>query len=230
MLNDKSVLAIIPARGGSKGVPGKNLRVVNGKSLLAHTILMAQSSSFIDKVIVSSEDEKILSAARDVNPDVPFLRPQVLARDDTPSADVILHALQTLSHYHYIIVLQVTSPLRHLSDIHECLQLCQKKNAPACVSVSLVKKSPYWMFNVNEEQTLLPLLDKPTPSQRQVCPKTYALNGAVYVAEVNWFMEKKTFISSETIAYIMPEERSVDIDTELDFALLDYYLTRNQPT
>lgn len=230
MLNDKSVLAIIPARGGSKGVPGKNLRLVNGKSLLAHTIAKAQSSALIDRIVVSSEDEQILAAARLANADVPFVRPIALAADDTPSSDVIMHALKELPHYDYVVVLQVTSPLRRVEDIEQCLQLCQQKNAPACVSVTEAKESPYWMFSINEQHALLPLLSKSIPTQRQACPCTYVLNGAVYAAYADWFMQKQTFITKETIAYVMPKERSLDIDTEFDFELLDCYLKRHSST
>lgn len=227
MLNEKSILAIIPARGGSKGVPGKNLRVVNGKSLLAHTIATAQLSTLIDRIIVSSEDDQILAAAHEARAEVPFVRPQALAADDTPSVDVIIHALKELPHYDYVVILQVTSPLRKVEDIDQCLQLCQQKGAPACVSVTQAAESPYWMFNINEQHALSPLLAKQSiPTQRQACPTTYVLNGAVFAAHSDWFMQKKTFITPETIAYIMPKERSLDIDTEFDFDLLNCYLKR----
>lgn len=228
MLNNKTVLAIIPARGGSKGVPGKNLRVIQGKTLLAHTVESARSSQLIDRVIVSTDDEKILAEAKRANADTPFIRPKELALDHTPSVDVIIHAINAIpNQYDYFILLQVTSPLRDVNDINQSLQLCDNVNAPACVSVTEAEESPYWMFNLNaKKSTLSPLLAKPIPTQRQACPITYVLNGAIFLANTKWFLQTKTFISNETIGYVMPKDRSIDIDTELDFDLLNCYLKR----
>lgn len=227
MFNDKTILAIIPARGGSKSVPGKNLRMFNGKSLLAHAIETALSSTLIDKVIVSSEDEEILSHARAINPAVPFLRPHELAQDDSKTSDVVLHALENFPNYDYMMLLQVTSPLRCLIDINECLKFCLQNKANACASVTQTNKSPHWMFTIEEDkQTLTPIMNQakfPLPHRRQLCQRFYILNGAIYIAQSAWFIQRKTFINEETIAYVMPQERSLDIDTEFDFKLLNLY-------
>lgn len=228
MLNEKQVLAIIPARGGSKGVPRKNLRVVKGKSLLARTIECAQASPFIDKIIVSSEDEEIISAAKQAGADVPFVRPLALAQDETSGIEPVLHALTQLPYYDYLVVLQVTSPLRLSTDIDACLQLCVNKNAPACVSVYETDVNPHWMFTLKDNQVLTKLLANAMPARRQELPAAYALNGAVYVAKTDWFLQHKSFFSSETVGYVMPKDRSLDIDSEWDFHLLETYMNHQR--
>jgi len=224
MIQNKSVLAIIPARGGSKSIPRKNLRRINGESLLARTIATVQQSTLVDRIIVSSEDHEIIEAAQSAGAEVPFIRPLELAKDETSGNEPILHALTQLPNYDYIVVLQVTSPLRLTSDIDACLTLCLRRNAPACISVCESEVSPYWMFTMYDSDKLTPLLPDTIPTRRQDLPVTYVLNGAIYVAKSTWYMQKKSFISNETIGYIMPKERSLDIDTEFDFQLLDLYL------
>jgi len=226
MILNKTIVAIIPARGGSKGVPRKNLRQFKGKSLLARTIESALSSYYIDKVVVSSEDEEILEEAKNAGADVPFVRPAYLAQDDTPGIDPILHAINELPHYTYAVLLQVTSPLRTTKDIDNCIQLCIQKNAPACVSVCEVDKHPYWMFTKNEDLQLTPLFsDADLDKRRQDLPLVYALNGAIYMADTNWLKQNKSFVTNETISFLMSKENSIDIDAELDFVLLEAYET-----
>lgn len=224
MIADKSVLAIIPARGGSKGVPRKNLRMVKGKSLLCSTIEAAKQSKFIDTIIVSSEDAEIIAAAKAAGASVPFVRPLDLAQDETTTSQVILHALLQMPHYDYILVLQATSPLRNSQDIDASLQLLIEKKSPACVSVSETAGHPYWMFMLSEDQALKQFIEQDMPKRRQDLPAAYALNGAIYAAETEWFKQHQRFISEETVAYVMPQERSLDIDTEFDFKLLETYL------
>lgn len=227
MLESKRIIAIIPARGGSKGVPRKNLRKVNGKSLLSLTIETAKLSEYIDRIVVSSEDQEIITEARQIGADVPFVRPSNLAQDDTPGIEPILHGLESLPGYDYVIVLQVTSPLRTVNDIDHALQFCLKNQAKACVSVTETETHPYWTFSLRGDHTLHPLLDGEIPHRRQDLPPIYSLNGCIYIAEVDWLKRSKTFLSRETIGYIMPNERSLDMDTELDFIYLETYLKMN---
>lgn len=227
MKKDARILGIIPARGGSKGLPRKNIRILAGKPLIAWTIEAALASTVIDRVIVSSEDQEILQTARQWGADVPFVRPAELALDTTPGVAPVVHALETLpEEYDFVVLLQPTSPLRESGDIDAAVRLCREAGAPACVGVVEPDKSPYWMFTRAEDGRLSPLIPHETlPPRRQDLPVTYSVNGAVYVASVPWFLQKKTFFSPETIGYVMPRKRSLDIDDALDFAVADMILS-----
>ena len=223
MIAGKRVLAVIPARGGSKGVPGKNIRPLAGRPLIAWTIAATAHAPEIDRAVVSSEDAAIMETARQWGGDAPFMRPAELARDDTPGIAPVLHALDALPEsYDYVVLLQPTSPLRTGADISAALALCLEQNAPACVSVSAPHHAPWWMFSLSDTRRLQPLFPKDAlPSRRQDMPEVYALNGAVYVAEVEWLRETRSFLTPETAAYVMPPGRSLDIDTELDFRIAE---------
>ncbi|WP_188066256.1 cytidylyltransferase domain-containing protein [Brevibacillus brevis] len=222
MINDSKVLAIIPARGGSKGVPRKNIRELSGKPLIAWTIEEAKKSLYIDRVIVSTDDEEIAEVAREWGCEVPFLRPSEFAQDHTPGIDPVLHAMEMLPGYDYAILLQPTSPLRITEDIDACLEHCVKQGANACVSVTLTDKSPYWMYHLSETNGLLPVLQSEQPVlRRQDAPDVYVLNGAVYVARSTWLQQTRTYLQAETIGFVMPKERSFDIDTQFDFTFAE---------
>jgi N-acylneuraminate cytidylyltransferase len=219
MIVGKRVLAVIPARGGSKGVPGKNIRSLGGRPLIAWSIAAAKDAPELDRVVVSSDDAAIIEVAKAWGGDAPFVRPESLARDDTPGIDPVLHVLDTLpENYDYVVLLQPTSPLRTGADISAALKICVEDSAPACVSVSAPSHAPWWMFSLDNTHRLQPLFPQDAlPARRQDMPEVYALNGAVYVAEVGWLRENKSFLTSTTAAYVMPPDRSLDIDTELDF-------------
>lgn len=225
MIRGKSVLAIIPARGGSKGVPRKNIRPLAGKPLIAWTIAEAKKSRYIDRLVLSSDDQEIIGVAREWGCEAPFARPAELARDDTPGIEPVLHALGELPGYDYVVLLQPTSPLRTVADIDGTLELCLARGARACVSVTEPDKSPYWMFSRDNDGRLRPLIDTDEiAARRQDLPPAYALNGAVYVAEAGWLVESRSFLTAETLGYDMPKERAADIDTELDFAIAELLL------
>ena len=223
MIAGKRVLAVIPARGGSKGVPGKNIRALAGRPLIAWTIAAAKHAPELDRVIISSDDADIIETAKAWGGKAPFTRPAELARDDTPGIAPVLHALDALPEsYDYVVLLQPTSPLRTGADISAALALCLEQNAPACVSVSAPQHAPWWMFRLDESRRMHSLFPKDAlPTRRQDMPEVYALNGAIYVAEVNWLRKSKAFLTPETVAYVMPRERSLDIDTELDFVMAE---------
>ena len=221
MLADKTILAIIPARGGSKGIKRKNLRMIKDNSLLAHTIRIAKKSRWIDRLIVSTEDDEIMQHAKEAGAEVPFVRPIELAQDETTGVEPILHALTHLPNYDYVIVLQPTSPLRNASDIDECLNFIITKNAPACVSICQSDIHPQWMFAIDSQQQLQKISSAEMPMRRQDLPLVYHLNGAIYVAKTPWLLQTKTFITNETLAYVMPKERSIDIDNELDLKIAE---------
>lgn len=226
MIDGNSVLAIIPARGGSKGVLRKNIRELAGKPLIAWTIEEALKSKHIDRLILSSEDEEIIRIAKNWGCEAPFKRPDELARDDTPGVKPVLHALGALvEKYEYVVLLQPTSPLRISDDIDNCIELCIRKEAPACVSVSEVTQHPFWMYEIGDNGLMKPFNQEiDVANRRQDLPEAYILNGAVYVSRVDFILSNQSFISSSTIAYIMPKERSFDIDEEIDLKLCEIIL------
>lgn len=220
----QSVLAVIPARGGSKGLPGKNIMTLAGKPLIAWSIEAALACPEVDRLVLSSDDPEIIAVARTLGCDVPFVRPASLSTDEASSMDVILHTLESLPEsYDWVVVLQPTSPLRLATDITACLACAHAHHAPACVTVAPTKP-PHWNYFLTEEQGMMPVLDQDTRQKseqagRQQLPPAYALNGAVYAAQCCWFQKNRAFVTTETRASIMPVERSVDVDTALDFKL-----------
>lgn len=213
------VLALITARGGSKGLPRKNVLFAGGKPLVAWTVEAAISAECVDRVVLSSDDEEIIAAARAAGCEAPFCRPAHLASDMATSIDVVLHALDRLPGFEYVILLQPTSPLRTAADIDAAFALMLESAAPSCVSVCETDQSPYWMYRVagdNKLQRLLP--EGEGIARRQDFPPIYVLNGAIYIARIDWLQENKNFVGAETVAYLMPKERSLDIDTADDFS------------
>jgi N-acylneuraminate cytidylyltransferase len=223
MIEGLKVLALVPARGGSKGLSRKNLRRVGGRSLIERAIDCGHAAKCVDRVVVSSDDAEIVQAALLAGGEVPFVRPARLADDATRSIDVIRHALATLpERYDFVVLLQPTSPLRSAADVDAAVALCLERGAPACVSVVPAAKPPAWMYELGTGETLHPVLpDMAVAPRRQDLPVSYAVNGAVYVARCDWIRSHESFIGPETVAYIMPPERSIDIDTELDLVVAE---------
>ena len=180
---------------------------------------MAKKSKYIDRCIVSTDDEGIAQVAKKYGCEVPFIRPVELATDDANSNDVILHALDILQeHYDIVIVLHPTSPLRESKDIDQALEFMRKNNVSVVVSVCSSNKPLYWHFTLGTDGNLKPLYnDKLFYTNRQELPLTYIPNGALYIAKTDYFISKKTFYTGSTFAYLMPPERSVDIDNRIDF-------------
>lgn len=231
MIEDKTILAIIPARGGSKGVPRKNIRVVAGKPLMAWTIEEALKSKYIDRIIVSTDDDEIAATAKEWGAEVPFMRPAALSTDNAPGIEPVIHAINMLPQYEYVIVLQPTSPLRTVDDIDGSIELCFAKRAKCCVSVVEPDKSPYWMLTLGKNGKVLPLFPNQTfVSRRQDLPAVYALNGAIYIAKSEYILRSKTFIDVDMALYIMTKDVSVDIDTEYDLLTVEHLMKiKNNP-
>ena len=223
MIGGKSVLAIIAARGGSKGVPGKNILPIGGRPLIQWTIEAARASRHIDRVILSSDDPAIIAVALRAGCEVPFQRDPALASDEATSIDVVIDALQRVPGYGTVVLLQPTSPLRSAEDIDGALELMASSDAPACVSVRPAQEHPYWVFRVDDAGRLLRYCDPPAgiPSRRQDLPAAWCLNGAVYAAQADWLQRSRSFLSPETVAYSMPAARSLDIDTMADIGRLE---------
>ena len=225
-----SLVAVVPARGGSRGVPRKNVRPLAGKPLIAWTIETALAAPSIDRVVVSTEDEEIAEVARRCGADVPFLRPPAMASDTSPGIDAILHALDNLAAYDDVLVLQPTSPLRRVQDIEGIVAARRAAGAPCAVSVVEAGKSPYWMYRIDADGRLDPLFDGEVAARRQDLAAAYALNGALYLADCAWLRRTRGFLSPETLAHIMPPERSADIDTHLDWDFVEFLLKKNGDT
>ncbi|MBF0348747.1 MAG: acylneuraminate cytidylyltransferase family protein [Magnetococcales bacterium] len=221
MLHGSRVLAIIPARGGSKGVPMKNIRDFAGKPLLAWSIEAARGCPEIDRIILSSDHPGIIEIARRHGCDVPFVRPDALSGDHVTALDVALHALETLKEsFDYLLWLQPTSPLRTTHDIRSALNLLADGNHDSCTSVSPAPKPPDWMFRLNDDRTLSPVLEQAqNAGYRQALPTVYVLNGAIYACSIPWLTQGRKFVDRQTLAYIMDARHSIDIDTDLDFKL-----------
>lgn len=219
------VLAIISARGGSKGIPGKNIKPLCGKPLLAWTIEAALQAQSIDRVVVSTEDEEIASVAKQFGAEVPFMRPLALAQDDTPGIEPVLHAIEQLPGYDWVLLLQPTSPLRSVEDIEAIIQFCREEGSPAAVSITEVSKHPFWMYQLDDQNHLQPLiLSRPEITRRQDLPSVYALNGAIYLARTDWLIRNQGFIGPETLGYVMPGTRSVDLDTAQDWRWVEFLI------
>jgi CMP-N,N'-diacetyllegionaminic acid synthase len=229
MIGGLSVLAIVPARGGSKGVTRKNLRLVAGRPLIAWTIEAARGSRHIDRLVLSSDDDEIIDTARRCGCDAPFRRPDALASDEAGSIDVILHAIETLpEHYDYVALLQPTSPLREAIDIDGAVAACHHHDAPSCVTLCRAEINPRWMFTMDADKRILPIVGGEVPTRRQVAGEVLALNGAVYVARRSFLLETKTFLGDRTVGYVMPRERSLDIDDEFDLKLADLLMSEGR--
>ncbi len=227
MIENRRVLAVVPARGGSKGVPGKNLREIGGLSLLHRTLQTATASQYVDSVVVTSDDDQILEHAAQI-PNIGVLRrPPELATDDSAMSPVVEHVL--LSHKaDIVILLQPTSPLRQTTDIDGALDKLIAKHATSLVSVCPTRTSPYWMYRMIDGDRLEPVLPKADVATRQELPETLQVNGALYIVDVGWFTAHRTFVDDNTVAYVMPVDRSIDVDTPEDLIVAEALLMRRE--
>jgi N-acylneuraminate cytidylyltransferase len=227
MMDGRRFLGVVAARGGSKRIPRKNLRPLEGKPLVAWAIEAGKRSQWIDRLILSSEDEEIIATAGKWGCEVPFVRPRELADDLTPGIDPVIHAITQLPGFDYVVLLQPTSPLRVAEDIDGCISRCVAQKAPACVSVTRLEHGPQVIWKMENNGRLSPLLEPAAGAGgREDAPAFCRLNGAVYVAECRWLLANRSFLTAETIGYEMPADRSVDIDSEADLAYAALLLSR----
>lgn len=227
MIENKKVLAVVPARGGSKGIPNKNIAPLHGKPLINWTIEAAQASQYIDRLILSSDDARICRVAESAGCEVPFVRRKELATDDAKSIDVVLDSLEKVPGFDLIVLLQPTSPLRSTSDIDGCLELLVDRSAHSAVTVAPAQEHPYLIYSMDAGGRLDPFIGAAQQAslRRQDLPGAYSLNGAVYVAEIEWLRKTRSFISGQPAGYVMPKLRSVDIDDQEDLELAAEYLS-----
>lgn len=222
-------LGLIPARSGSKGLPGKNIRLLAGHSLLEWAARAARASNKIDRLVLSTDDTTIATEGRAQGCEVPFMRPAVLANDTTPMIDVVLHSLEALGEtFDLVVLLQPTSPLRTGYDIAACIDLCRQSLAPSVVSIAPASESPFWMHTLDSAGNLIPLIPEYSKvNRRQDFPPAYFVNGAVYVARPDWLRRHRTFVATDTKGYIMPRERSIDIDDINDWKAAEAIITKS---
>jgi N-acylneuraminate cytidylyltransferase len=200
--------------------------LVGGKPLIAWTIEAARASRYVDRVVLSSDDAEIIDVAAKLGCETPFVRPAEFATDQADALSVVRHALSSLpEQYDLLVLLQPTSPMRLTQDIDGAIDLCLARNAPACVSICETEKSPYWMMTLGDNGSIAPLMPaERVPDRRQDAPRAYALNGAVYVGAVSHLAAGHSFFVPGSVGYVMPKERSFDIDSELDLKLVDLLL------
>ena len=220
MYKNKTYLAVIPARGGSKRLPHKNLLDLCGKPLIAWSIEAGLQSKYIDKVLVSSDNKKILDIATKFKTGI-IKRPKRLASDTATTFDVLKHAIDNLESYDYIVLLQPTSPLRNDRHIDEAIELLEKKNAHAIISVCEMDHSPLWSNTLKSDQAMNEFLKEDILNKRsQDLEKYYRLNGAIYICKINkFFKEREFFLKENVYAYIMDRESSIDIDEDIDLKI-----------
>lgn len=222
----QNVLAVIPARGGSKGVPGKNIKNLMGKPLIAYTIEAAIESGIFKKVIVSTDSKEIAEIAALYGAETPFMRPADLSGDGVSSDDVILHALSYYEDYEIeydaVCKLQPTSPMRDAGHLRESYQLFCEEEVDFLVSVCECEHSPLWAGTIGEDLRLDHFIPEEVKRAcRQELPVYYRLNGAIYIGKKAAFCQNKSFLGKKSMAYIMSQEDSVDIDSYLDFQLAE---------
>ena len=222
---DKTFLAIIPARGGSKRLPGKNILDLAGKPLIVWSIEAGLKSKYIDKTIVTSDNDEILAIAKKLESHT-IKRPSELASDTATSFDAIKHTIENVQKYDYIILLQPTSPLRTEKHIDEAIKLLMEKEASAIVSVCEMDHSPLWSNTLPKDGNMNNFLrDEVNNRRSQDLEKYYKLNGAIYICQMDKLLEEKSFFLNDNIfSYKMSRKSSIDIDEKIDFKIAELFI------
>ena len=232
MINGKGCLGVIPARGGSKRLPRKNIMMLAGKPLIQWTIEAGLKSNAIDRLIVSTNDTEIAEIALTSGADVPFMRPEELASDSSNSYIVLEHAYQTLrehgENYSYIVMLQPTSPLRTSDHIDAAVKLLEEKHADGVISVSELSHPVQWCNTLPESMEMSDFIDiSIVNSKSQQFEKRYFLNGAIYITSINRMQKENSHIYNDSMfAFIMARDDSIDIDNRIDFDMANFFIKR----
>ena len=228
---ENKIVALIPARGGSKGIKNKNIIDLCGKPLISYTIQAALESKYIDKVIVSTDSQEIADVAIKYGAEVPFLRPGELASDTSKTIDAVMHAVGELEkrkeQYDILILLQATQPLRTADDIDSAIELFIKNKGQSLVSVSPVEDNPILIRTIDNLGRMNSILPMKSTCRRQDMPLYYRVNGCIYINLISE-LDLNTSFNDNKIPYIMPKERSVDIDEIKDLLIAQYYISRNE--
>lgn len=226
------MIAIIPARGGSQGLPNKNIKYLAGKPLIAYTIEAARGSKYINKIIVSTDSEEIGLVAENYGAEVPFLRPGHLAGSDSKAIDTYFYTLERLKNEYRLnisefIVLQPTSPLRTSEDIDSAIKLFRDSNADSVISFCESSHPPLWAKKITNERISDYFSEPAGNKNRQELDLAFIPNGAIFIFNYLFLKQNGSYYSDKTIPYIMPVERSVDIDSLMDFEYAEYLIIKN---
>lgn len=224
------VLAVITARGGSKGIPGKNIKLLGEKPLIAYSIEVAKKSRIITHTIVSTDDEKIAAVSKECGGDVPFIRPKELAGDQTPHVPVMQHAIEFMEKklgitFDYVLILQPTSPFRTIDDIDETLKKLIDSGADSAVTlVDVGNDHPVKAKKLEGDKVLPYSIPEPEGTRRQDFPKAYRRSGAVYAMRRDTIMKDNRLYGENIVGHVVPQERSVDIDTPFEWFRAEWML------
>ncbi|EQB9156004.1 acylneuraminate cytidylyltransferase family protein [Morganella morganii subsp. morganii] len=229
MINKLKVMAIIPARGGSKRLPKKNILPLADKPLIHWTIEAAQKSKYVDNIFVSTDDKEIANISRELNIFIPELRPPEIATDETSTNDVLNYTINKFAeNFDIILLLQPTSPLRTAQHIDEALEFFIEKNASAVISVTSCEYSPLWTNPLPSDLSMNNFIKEDSLKRSQELEVYYRINGAIYILNKNQFIQdKKIRYTDKSFAYIMPPYLSIDIDNELDFQFANFIMCNN---
>lgn len=232
-MDKKTVLGIIIARGGSKGIPRKNIKPLLGKPLIYYTIEAGKSSRLLDRLIVSTEDKEIADIARSYRAEVPFMRPLELALDDTPSLSVLQHAISFMEQMGYfypdiIVLLEPTAPLRRAEHIDQGIRKILDTNADSVISVCPLEKNPYGIKRVDGDRAFNFIESDKTYTKRQDLPKLYRFNAALYITKSHIVMKENRILGDDVRVIFMAPEESVNIDLPMDFMLAEALLRQRE--
>jgi len=226
MYKDKKILAIVPSRGNSKGLPGKNIKPLIGKPLISWTIEQGLNSKYIDKLIVSTDNDKIAKVSKEYGAEVPFIRPDFLANDNASSIDVIFHCISYLENknefFDFIVFLEPTSPLRDTEDIDKSIELLENtENAESIVGISRVESAhPDFLVSLNDD-FLVPYKKEIVVKRRQDVSKLYFFEGSIYISIVQSLKDRKVFYHDKCLGYVVPKWKAFEIDDICDFYIIE---------
>jgi len=228
------MVAIVPARGGSKGLPGKNIKPLAGKPMIGHTIEAATQSNQISDIILSTDDPEIAEVAKSFGANVPFMRPAELAGDTSSAIDTYIYTIDKLNdEFGYsisdFVVLQPTSPLRSANDIREAVELFKRREADSVISVAEAAHPPVWAKKIRSDGVLVNYFESDAHNKnRQEIDTAYMPNGAIFIFNFDKLKSGYGYYFEKTYPYLMPVERSFDIDTQLDFDIVEFLINRRE--
>ncbi len=230
------ILALIPARGGSKGIPKKNIKKLGGKELIRYSIELGLACTMIDQVVVSTDDEAIADVSRQAGASVPFLRPAALADDRSPTIDTVIHALQFFEAkgqiFDAVCLLQATSPFRTQEELHSAIQQFEQKQADSLISVREVPHvyNPHWVFKPTEDGQFLKIAtgEETIISRRQDLPKAFHRDGAIYISKKEVILKERSLYGRKVAHYLMTDSPNINIDSMEDWKLAEQEIAKRQ--
>jgi CMP-N,N'-diacetyllegionaminic acid synthase len=228
LIDGKKILAIIPARGGSKRLPRKNVLPLAGKPLIAWTIEAAQKSKYLDEIHISTDDQEIADVSKLFDQKVPELRPESLSTDTATTQSVLFYTLEKYAeNSHIVVLLQPTSPLRTYQHIDEAIELLIKKEAYSVVSVTPCEHPPEWSNTLPNDHSMKNFIGPNCIKRSQEFDKSYRLNGAIYVYDINKLINYGNIsLRNDSYAYVMPNELSIDIDNQIDLDMAEFFINK----